>query len=183
MTVNKFGDAMSDIKRVFFLADDAEAKALNEEIFQEHEKHRQRINAFFAAYGATIGMQRRGFPTRVLISEDSEIPDGMKKDGRHFYEGKTYVNCVPVGNTKIGRAIKAEMKAVGGFDASEMILKHYGAGAMILSGGRSHHAVGYTRSPGAPITIDAPENDEYPYATPSSFRKIKRSEYIAITEE
>jgi hypothetical protein len=63
-----------------------------------------------------------------------------------------------------------------------MILKHYRIGAMVYGGGMSMW-VATACIMKDKLIVQVPESDEEPFTAPSSFREIKKSEYVALTEE
>lgn len=88
---------------------------------------------------------------------------------------------------KAGKAIKAELKAVGAFSYSDFISKVTGVDRMVFgtmggrqvmcstSGGRYKDTLVFRIPVGGDHSKD--------FTAPNGFREIKKSEFIAITEE
>lgn len=171
--------------RRYFVADGPDAKALIEQLLFLQKEHADRATEFLAPYGAKYFMQIDGWPSAILLDEGSPIPDGFKKSERQHYNGKVYDVLKPVGNTKAGREIKKRAKIVGFFKPSELICKHYGChNQMVYQGGSMWVAVGWPSKEKGLVVISVPVSEDQPF-TPlnSELREIKKSEYIAITEE
>lgn len=179
---------MTNPRRRYFVADDAEAVQLIEDIKRLNNEHRERLIAFLKQYNTEHCIQRRGQPTAILVVMDEardrpEPPEGFKYTGKHYHDNRVFAEFTPVGNTKVGRAIKKQMEAVGGFSANDIILKHYAAETMVYAGNSMWCATGWPHLQKNVIVVQVPEDDEQLYTPHPSFREIKKSEYVAITEE
>lgn len=176
---------MNDPKRRYFICDgDAVEEPLT--LFQiDLENHRARSSKLLADLGGHYLMERRGLPIGILLPEDSETPLGFKLEDRHAHNGATYKEFRPVRNTKLGRDIVAKMEAVGEMDASKWFFGYFRMPVnMIIHGGYS-----YSGSAGCDfekrriyLQIPVTQNHE-DYEVHASLREIKKSQFIAYTEE
>lgn len=170
-------------RRRYFIAEGPEADALREDVLKQFDDHRDRLMKFLAQYGTAHCMQRGGCPTAILLEEPATAPEGFKQVGRHLHDGKSYIECKPIGNTKIGRSVKKQMAEVGGFSASDLITKHYRCENWVPVGGSMWVATGWIHDAKKLVVIQVPEDEDHQFTPPPSFREIKKSEYVAITEE
>lgn len=149
----------------------------------EFDEHIKKLDALVNEFGFKFFMHRNYHMTAILVPKEALVPDGFKVDHNQLHNGVTYQVCFPRGNTKAGREATKKIRALGGFNVSEKIVRHYGVEAMLIEGGHSHHSVGWLDVEKQVTTLSVPVDPDRPIQVPPGFREIKKSEYIAITEE
>ena len=174
---------MTNPIRRYFLANDSEAQLLINSVIAQQDAHSKRLINFLAQFNTQYFLANSGLPTQILLKQGSETPEGLRIDGRLTHEGHEYMKFKPLLNTKAGRSIKAKMIEVGKFNHSDIILAHYQCSASIFTGGRIWVATAFIPCQKNLIAIQVPQNDERQYEPHPTFREIKKSEYVAITEE
>lgn len=170
-------------RRRYFVAEGEMAEVLKKQIHEMNLAHKKRTKEFLDEFGATLCMQHNGIPSAILLKDGSAIPDGFKQECKRLHDGIFYIQLKPVGNKKVGKEIKKKMLAVGTFNVSDIILKYYGCNRMIYTSGSMWCSVGWLHSKKGIVVIQVPESDDEPYLPHETFKEIKKSEYIAITEE
>lgn len=175
----------NDPRRRYFVATGPDAQALLARVEEHTDAHHERTKAYTAQYGARFIMQRNGYPTGILLDEDSAVPEGFKFIRLIEHMGIDFMLCEPVGNTKAGRAAKAAAAKVGVQGVSEMICRHYDVyGRMFIVGGNaSWHPVGWCSPKQKLVTLQVPETADDRYTPHAELREISYSQYVAITEE
>lgn len=175
--------------RRYFAAQGPDATALIKLMLSLQNEHAVRMKEFVARHGGELVMHNSdGYPSAVLIEEGKPVPDGFKNKDLHSQDGKVYMVCKALGNTKAGRAIKKEMATVGGFSASDLICQHYSVeNFQLISGSHMWVPVGWAHVKKDIVTLSVPQGGmreyEYIHTKYPELREIKKSEYIAITEE
>lgn len=160
-------------------------------------EHQERISALLKKHEADcLWGGRRSAPHAIGFIW--ERPDGDYRSKppmkENFLKPETessgdtlYALYKPDQRYKAGKAIKAELKAVGGFSYSEFVAKATGADRMVFgildgrqvmcqtSAGRYKDMLVFRIPTGGDHGED--------FTPPEGFREIKKSEFIAITEE
>lgn len=171
------------VRRRYFIVEGAEGEAVKETALAAQKAHRARRKAVEEKYGADGLMLsgRESRPIALLIEAGNPAPDGAKAAGRHVKDDKTYIEYQPLKNRKAGKRLAADLAAVGGFDGSEMILKTFDAVVWIAGGNAMHvSTAGIVKET---VVVQVPESDDELFTPPACFREIKKSEYVALTEE
>lgn len=177
--------------RRYFAAQGPDATDLIQLMLKHQDEHAVRMRAFVERHGGDLVMHNssNGYPSGLLVEAGKPVPQGFRFKEQYGHQGKSYQLCVPPGNTVAGRAVKKEMAEVGGFSPSDLICDHYKVGNFQLISGRAMWMpVGWAHVKKDIVTLSVPQGgdrDNLLY-DPSPFpelREIKKSEYIAITEE
>lgn len=174
---------MSNLKRRYFVVEAADVGAVRALVLEQEIAYLARREDFTNKHGTThlmLGRDQRIM--EILLPKDAAAPTGTRKVEDRSIDGKVWVHYKPLLNRKAGIALHDEMAAVGGFSASEIILGHYGCKRMVL--GDAHamwvSTAGLVKNQ---IVIQVPENSEQVFTPPEGFKELKKSEWIALTEE
>ncbi len=110
-------------------------------------------------------------------------PVGCKLFQTAHHEGERLDVYKPLLNRKAGKLIDKDFKLAGGFSGSDLIIQAFGCNNMVAS--IESHALwvavaGIVKDT---IVVNIPEDDNTPAKVHACFREIKKSEFIAFTEE
>ncbi|MCP3017468.1 hypothetical protein [Cupriavidus basilensis] len=170
------------VRRRYFIVEGAEGEGVKADALAMANAHRLRRLKVEKDYGADgLMLGRDSQPYALLFLEGRPAPEGTKETGRHTEKGECYVEYRPMKNRKAGKQLAADLLAVGGFNGSDFILRRFDAGAHIPSG-RSL-AVSTAGIVDGVVVVQVPESAAEPFTPPACFREIKKSEYVALTEE
>ncbi|MGI4846824.1 MAG: hypothetical protein ACRYGK_01610 [Janthinobacterium lividum] len=174
---------MTEPKRRYFVVENADTDSLRAMVEKQRVEYRARRAALQTKYGASAMLvgNRDLRLSEFLFDTDGPFPDGTRATGKHYEDGKVYYRCRPHLTKKTGKAIWAEMCAVGGFNAGKLILGHFGIKRTVYAENAMWIATaGIVKDQ---VVIQVPESDEDLYNPPESFKELKKSEWIALTEE
>ena len=188
---------MEEITYKYFVAEGETIALVMELAKAESSAHQERISTLLKKYEADcLWGGSRSAPFAIgYIWERPEGDYRAKPAMRENFlkpeverSGEVSYACYkPDQRYKAGKAIKAELKAVGAFSYSEFISKATGADRMVFgtldgrqvmcstSGGRYKDTLVFR----IPVGGDHGKD----FTPPEGFREIKKSEFIAITEE
>ena len=188
---------MEEITYKYFVAEGETIAPVMESVKAENSAHQERISALLKKYEADcLWGGRRDAPFAIgFLWERPEGDYRAKPPMRENFlkpeierSGDVSYACYkPDQRYKAGKAIKAELKAVGGFSYSDAISKALKVDRMVFgvmdgrqvmcstSGGRYKDSLVFR------IPVGGDHGKEF--VAPEVFREIKKSEFIAITEE
>ena len=179
---------MEKATRRYFVCEGADAEALAEKIWADQDRLTAAMDTLRKQHQASAVFVRDNAFLAFLGFPDSEPREGFKidthKTGNH-YCGR------PDRRTKKGREIEKQLKAASlECSPSDAIVRYYEASRWVpqddprsRSGMSMAITVGHPLRDKKRITLDVPVSDEEPFDPPPGVREIKRSEYIALTEE
>lgn len=170
-------------KRRYFVAEGDQAKALAESVLHMQKAHRDKIHALQADYKAAAVMVREMRPTGLVIDKDFAPVPGCRAE-KYWHEGKEYKLYTPLLNRKLGKDLAKRFKDIGSFSGSDVILKHYKAVSYVI-GGDNTMWVSTAGIFNDVVVLQVPVDSRNTFepAPDSGLREIKKSEFIALTEE
>lgn len=177
----------SNNDRRYFVVEGPGAQMLINSALDEHERFVDATAAIEEKYDASGCLIRKGHMMVGLSFSTDEPRPGLKIKGKQ--DGK-YL-AYPDKRTKIGRELVREMqRASSPKHYSDMILDHYDAHRMMTiehamspSGMAMAMSVASVTKCHTKILLSIPNEDKAPFNPPAEAREIKKSEYIALTEE
>lgn len=188
---------MEEITYKYFVAEGEAITSVIDMAKAERARHQDRISALLKKYEADcLWGGSRSAPG--AIGWIWEKPEGdyraeppmrenfLKPDVEHS-DGVTYACYKPDQRYKAGKAIKAELKAVGSFNFSDTISKALKVDRMVFGilDGRNVMCQTAGGQYGDRLVFRIPTGGDHKdtFSAPGGFREIKKSEFIAITEE
>lgn len=173
---------MSNVKRRYFLVEREDAKEVIEKLQAHHKTNVAARNALQKQYSC-VGMMVNEYhrPVSLLYKEGAVVPVGLNYKGVRRVDGVPHMEYAPKRNIKAGKVIAAELDKVPTLNVSDTILKHYGCEEMIPD--NTSLAVATAGIIKGQIVVQHPELLDAPWTPPEGFREIKKSEYVALTEE
>lgn len=188
---------MEEITYKYFVAEGEAVAPAMADAAAESSAHQDRISALLQKYEADcLWGGSRSAPNAIGFTweppEDNwrakpPMRENFLKPAVERSEGKLYACYKPDQRYKAGKAIKSELKAVGSFRYSDFIAKATGADRMVFGvlDGRQvlcHTSAGRYKDS---LVFRIPTGGDHgkDFVPPAGFREIKKSEFIAITEE
>lgn len=173
---------MSNVKRRYFVVERGDTQEVIEKVQKQHKANREARASLQEKYGATGMMLTQDHkPVSLLYPEGHPVPAGLNYKGRRTSDGVTYAEYAPKRNIKAGKLIAADLHAVPYFNVSYTILKHYVCEEMVPD--NTSLAVATAGMIKGMIIVQHPELLDKPWTPHEGFREIKKSEYVALTEE
>lgn len=178
-------------KRRYFVADDADAEQLKEAILAKMNAQRAQHRALAEKYGADEVVKHNDGRVVGLAFKSTE-DEPAQRDGLTFHstqdgEGFVWHTYKPNLRSKLGKQIDATMGAISGYRPSDTIVSHYDAWrhAVVPHACRTGMAMAVSVGGIAKgkVVLCVPVNEEEPFDPPASLRELKKSEWIALTEE
>jgi hypothetical protein len=175
------------MQRKYYVIEGPEAEALCAQILQERERFVGAVRALMNKYQVTTFIRNSTTIDAIGLTEPGPRP-GLKVDAHPT--GGVY-RAKPDLRTKFGKQLAQEIKDANAKEhPSDTILNHYQAARwQPVDDPRSRTgmsvavSVGHILPCGKRITLDMPDVASEPFIMPSGAREIKKSEYIALTEE
>lgn len=184
---------MSEDKRRYFVAEGAEADQLRSDVLGKINAQRERQNELAAKYGADQVFQWNDGRVAGLVFAGGEdapaVPEGLALDQRQANpNGGFWYLFKPAKRGKAGKAIAADLATIKGFRGSDEIVQHFKAyRGQVVGSAASRTGMAYAVSVAGiikdTIVLSVPDVEGEPFDPPACLREIKKSEYIAITEE
>lgn len=187
---------MEEITYKYFIAEGETVAPVIAAAKSEGTAHQERISALLKKYEADcLWGGRREAPFAIgFLWEKPEGDYRAKPPMRENFlkpeverSGEVMYACYkPDPRYKAGKAIKAELKAVGGFSFSDTISKALNVSRMVFGilDGRQVMCQTSAGQYGDRLVFRIPTGGDHgEFSAPECFRKIKKSEFIAITEE
>lgn len=184
---------MSDDKRRYFVVEGPEAEALKQKVLGELNKQRAEKNSLASKHGADQVFQWNDGRVAGLVyaggDDHPETPEGLSLDQRQPNpNGGFWYVFKPNKRGKAGKAIAAEFAAIKGYRGSDEIVSHFKAyRGQVVGAASSRTGMAYAVSVAGiikdKIVLSVPDVENEPFDAPPCMREIKKSEYIAITEE
>lgn len=169
--------------RRYFVAEGDQAKELAERVLQIQKAHRDKIHKLQEDYKAAAVMTNNLKPTGLVLDKDFAPVPGCRAE-KYWHEGKEYKLYTPLLNRKLGKDLAKRFKDIGTFSGSDIILKHYKAVNYVLGDDHSMwvSTAGIINNV---MILQVPVDSQNPFdpAPESGLREIKKSEYVALTEE
>lgn len=173
---------MSNVKRRYFLVERDDAQEVIERLKADHKANAGARNALQSRYGAAgLMLTQDHKPVSFLYPEGHVVPAGMNYKGRRTSDGKAYMEYAPNRRIRAGKIVAGELEKVPFFNVSYVILKHYGCEEMVPD--NTNLAIATAGMIKGQIVVQHPELLDAPWQAPEGFREIKKSEYVALTEE
>jgi hypothetical protein len=184
---------MSTITKRYFIAEGDAAQAVANEGLRLANESRLAGITLAKKYGA-LGTFGRGTSAPFALAwDDGLLPDpnpGFLAPERHRQGSDVYLVCRPDKRTTVGKAIADELGALPLFNFSDYACQQFdvqystiGAHADSRSGLAMYKSgAGYVGQQLVFMIPSGGDRDSAP-VIPPAFREIKRSEYIALTEE
>jgi hypothetical protein len=188
---------MEEITYKYFVAEGEAVALVMETTKSESSAHQERISALLKKYEADClwgGSRSAAFAIGFLWTRPEDDWRAKPPMRENFLKPEVersgdvmYACYKPDQRYKAGKAIKAELKAVGAFSYSDFISKVTGVDRMVFGtldgrqvmcstfGGRYKDTLVFR------IPVGGDHDKEF--TPPNGFREIKKSEFIAITEE
>lgn len=177
--------------RRYFVADDADAEQLKEMILSKINAQRGQHRALAAKYEADEVVK---YDDGRVVGLAFKSADGepAQRDGLTFRssqpdDGFTWHTYKPNRRTKIGKQLQADMSAIKAYSGSDTIVRHYGAyrHAVVPHAGSTGMAMAVSVGGivKGKVVLSVPVSENEPFDPPTSLREIKKSEWIALTEE
>lgn len=175
------------MNRRYYVLEGPNTEAFCAEIEADREAFKDRVLALREKYKAdAVFIRNQARATSLGFKEIQEAA------GIRFKRGMTdgFYVAVPDRRTKIGRELAKDLKAASTREPSDMILERYKAWRHdTVRDPRSTTGMSIAISVGFPlpdwkrIVLSIPAVDDEPFTPPAEAREIKKSEYIALTEE
>ncbi|WP_454691165.1 DUF5420 family protein [Achromobacter aloeverae] len=175
----------------YFIGVGADAQALRDDVLAKVTAQRAQQRAICEKHGAPRFWAQRDGRIKglayVSATRDFVPPRGMRVSGV-FRSGDEYECLVlPDLRTKEGRALQRDLASITPFDGSAAIVNHYGAARHTFVPHPGPTGMALTFSVGGivkdQIVLRVPVSDEEPFEPDARLREIKKSEFIALTEE
>lgn len=188
---------MKEITFKYFVAEGETVASVIAAANAESAAHQERISALLKKYEADcLWGGRREAPIAIgFVWEQPEddwrakppMRENFLKPEIEHSDGKTYACYKPDQRYKAGKAIKAELKAVGCFSFSDTISKALNVDRMVFGvlDGRQVMCRTAAGQYGDKLVFRIPTGggDGDTFTAPDGFREIKKSEFVALTEE
>lgn len=182
---------MQPEQRRYFVAEGDEAQELKEKILGKLNAQRDQHKALAKKYGADQLVKYNDGRVVGLAfkSEESEpaTRDGLTFKNAQEGDGCTWHTYRPNRKTKLGKQIQADMEAIKAYRGSDDIVSHYDAWrhCVVPHAGRTGMAMAVSVGGivKGKVVLSVPVNDSEPFDPPKGLREIKKSEWIALTEE
>jgi len=180
-----------EIKYKYFLGENDESLAILREAKEERAHHFDKVNALVAKHGFDCAWGGRSEITAFAAKiEDTkaEMKEGFLKPKIKRSEGQRYAVYSPDKRYKAGKDIAKEMKGVGAFNFSDFIIEKLGVAALVFGqmDGRQVMCSTSAGNYGNKLVVRLPtggDSHRREITIPSFLREIKKSEFIAISEE
>lgn len=178
----------------YFVAEGPAATAAMEAASELLEAQRARIRDCLQKYGADCLWGGRGSAPIGIGFKCAEIKPSMKenflKPTIKRPDGERFAVYKPDQRYKAGKAIKQDLLKVGAFSYSGEIVKRLGVNREAFGVLNGQHVLAHTGAGlyGSTLVIRIPDGghltrEQGQFVPPSFLREIKKSEFIAITEE
>ena len=177
----------------YFLAEGDKAEAVKTEVVAEKEAHFARLGDIIKKYGADCawGGSRSHLSALGFTHKGDgkpEMKEGFLRAKIEQSNGETYAVYYPDKRYKAGKEIVKDLQAVGIFNFSDSVTKKLGCYCDCFGtlDGRMVRAMSAAGQYGDRLVIRIPtQGDTRPrnFEIPPGLREIKKSEFIAITEE
>ena len=188
---------MKEITYKYFVAEGETVESVLAAVKAEGDAHQARISAVLETYEADcLWGGRRESPFALGWVWERPVGDFRAKPPmrENFLKpeiersGDVLYACYkPDQRYKAGKAIKAELKAVGGFDFSGAVSEALKVARRVfgIMDGRSVMCQTAAGQYGGKLVFRIPIGGNYntTFTPPEGFREIKKSEFVAITEE
>lgn len=188
---------MEEITYKYFVAEGETVAPVIAAAKAESSTHQERISALLKKYEADClwgGRREAPFAIGFLWQRPEGDYRAKPPMRENFLKPEverigdvTYACYKPDQRYKAGKAIKAELKAVGGFSFSDTISKALKVDRMVFGilDGRQVMCQTAAGQYGDKLVFRIPTGGDHKdtFAAPDGFREIKKSEFIAITEE
>lgn len=176
------------MERKYYVIEGPEVEELCARIKEGRDRFAERAEAVMEKYQADSLLVRRSTTIVGLGFKTPGHKPGLKID---VYDSNGYYRAYPDRRTKIGKQLIKDMAAASAKQhPSDIILAHYKAARWApTSDPRSRTgmsmavSVGHMLTCGKRVTLDVPVVENEPFDPPAGAREIKKSEYIALTEE
>jgi hypothetical protein len=181
-----------EIKIKYFLGEGNESIAIILGAKKEQTLHFEKVNALVSKYGADAAWGGRAELSALAFNHDPSVTPGMKegflRPKIHTSDGQRYAVYYPDKRYKEGKSLARELKGVGSFNFSDCIVEKLGLTCSVFGqlDGRSVRCSTSAGCYGERIVVRLPSGgDSRPQeiAMPPFLREIKRSEFVAISEE
>lgn len=173
--------------RRYFVAEGPETESFCTALWADLERSLRMTRELQAEHGATAMFIRDGKPIAFGFDDKATRP-GLK-----FRKEKLdgFYHASPRYNVKVGLAIAERMQACApAGSASDQIVRRHKAERMVIqadrmspSGSSMAVTVGHPLDDRKRYTLDVPVDPSDPFKPEGELREIKKSEYIALTEE
>lgn len=182
---------MTKADRRYFVAEGPEAEAIKQKVLDTLTEQRRQHNELAEKYGADQVLRWNdgrvaGFAFKAGPGDIVER-DGLKFDRRESNGDSEWLLYSPNKRSKLGKQIAADMAAIKGYSGSDEIVQHYGAYriSFVRHQGPTGQAMAISVAGiiKGTVVLSVPVNEQEPFDPPAGLREIKKSEYIALTEE
>jgi hypothetical protein len=188
---------MEEITYKYFVAEGANVAAVMAEARAQNTAHQERIRSLLKKYEADCVWGNNYSAPSAIGFIVERTPDGtfIKPPVRENFlkpkierSGAVKYACYrPDRRYKAGKAIKDELSAIGAFNYSSYISKKLRVDRMVF-GFLDGRQVACSTTAGRygdilVFRIPVGGDDKAEFAAPDGFREIKKSEFVAITEE
>lgn len=188
---------MSEIAFKYFVVEGEPAESVIAAAKAESSAHQERISTLLKKYEADClwgGRREAPFAIGFLWQRPEEDYRAKPPMRENFLKPEversgdvTYACYKPDQRYKAGKAIKAELQAVGGFSFSDTISKALKVNRMVFGvlDGRQVMCQTAAGQYGDKLVLRIPTGGDHKdtFIAPDGFREIKKSEFVAITEE
>lgn len=178
-----------EIVKKYFVGDGVDAVLILTEAKEERAKHFEKVNSLVAKYGADSAWGRNSVTSLAFKCDGKpEWKDGFLKPKMERSEGVSYAIYSPDKRCKAGKTIIVDFEQVGSFNFSDFIVKKLGMSCSVF-GTENGRMVRSTTQAGnyfdTMVVVFPCGGDSRPsdISIPPFLREIKKSEFIAITEE
>lgn len=175
----------------YFVAEGLEATGAKAGGLAGMETYRKQMKDLMAKYGADcLWGGRRSAPGGIGFLWTEKTPPPMKENFLKPHIERSgdnrYAVYYPDQRYKGGKTIKKDLASVGGFNFSDYVVKCLGVDRSVFGilDGRQVMASSTAGLYGETLIIQIPVGGDHgEFECPEFLRKIKKSEFIAITEE
>ncbi len=177
----------------YFVAEGEEAEAVKKEAAEEKKEFFARVNKLLEKYAADCAWGgAKSSPAAIGFlhknGDKPEMKDGFLRPKIERSDRENYAVYYPDRRYKVGKAILEDLKAVGCFNFSDFVTKKLGCycDCFGILNGQMVRAVAAAGLYGDVVVVSIPtqgDNLKKDITVPPSLREIKKSEFIAITEE
>ncbi|WFP48541.1 DUF5420 family protein [Methylomonas sp. EFPC3] len=171
---------MPEIK--YFIAEGEKADRVANQGLEFANQKRKDRQEYLTEMGADAFYEReRSAPTGLAFAgADGSEKKGFKKPFQVEHESHKYWVYQPNRQTTIGKQISARLKKLATFNFSNYAVTEFSVNVHKFDAGRLYFSVaGFYKST---LVFKIPFGDD-PVTIPPDFREIKKSEFIALTEE
>lgn len=184
---------MSNVIKRYFVGQGERAEKVVSDGLALANQARKKRNAYLKAVGADGFWERRNQAPFAVVNyaKEGKRLGGFLPPERHSEDGKKFWVYRPDGRTTIGKQALGTFRELATFNFSEFACSEFGVAHSVIgahAASRSGMAM-YSSAAGymqktlvfyIPFGDDKPASDP---VIPADLREIKKSEYIALTEE